>query len=74
MSDFLVIAATKYALLRRDLWIEWRCQEWLVEHWRMLPENTKTEIRRAVECAFENDYEQMQSTDWKDVRKIWIGE
>lgn len=74
MSDFLVIGATKYALLHREVLIEWLCQEWLIEHWQMLTEKTKTEIRRSVEQEFASDYEQMQETSWPMVRRLWIGE
>lgn len=74
MSEFLVIAATKYALQHRDLWLEWQCQEWLLNHWHMLTEPTKTKIRQSVENEFESSYAQMHDTNWPIVRKIWIGE
>lgn len=75
MKDFLVIAAIKHAMKdTSDLLLHWLLQDWLVANWHMMEEATKTEIRRCIEKAFEDDYEQMQETSWPVIRKFWIGE
>ena len=75
MKDFLVIAAIKYAMKdKSDVILHWLLQDWLVANWHMMEEATKTEIRRIIEKAFEDDYEQMQETSWPVIRKFWIGE
>ena len=74
MNSALILAATKYALMRQNAFIEWQCVHWLHEHWHILAEETKTSIRRAVESAFADNYDDLQLSQWVDIRKIWIGE
>lgn len=74
MNSALILTVTKYALTHKNALLEWECVHWLNEYWYSLSEETKTSIRRAVESAFADNYDEMQNSKWPDVRKIWIGE